>query len=71
MIAKLIIIAWTCFIGWAFLSGLMNVVNSGASDTALAFALILSAPTHFAIWALVALPTYMLSRMFSRRTKNA
>lgn len=66
MIAKIIVIGWTLFIGWAFLAGIGNVLETSPNDAALGFAVMFSAMFHLFLWMLVTLPTYMISRMFRR-----
>jgi hypothetical protein len=71
MISKIIIIGWTCFIGYTFVGGMFAALDVGASDAVFAFGMLFSAFFHLALWLLVALPTYMISRMFQRRRNDA
>jgi hypothetical protein len=71
MIARLIIIGWTIFIGYAFVSGLMEASKTAAgNEAALGFAAMVSMVLHLVAWAFVALPTYMISRMVTRRKED-
>lgn len=67
MFAKLIVIGWTLLIGYALLKGLADTAALNPSDTVMGLAIAFSAITHLALWLLVALPTYMISRMFRRQ----
>jgi hypothetical protein len=51
----------------AFLSGLNEAAQTTSSDGVLGFAFAVSTIVHFCLWALVALSTYMISRMFAKR----
>ena len=71
MITRLIVIGWTIFIGWAFLSGVADVASQQPSglgaqfDTnVVGFAMMVSAITHFALWCAVCVPAYIFHRMF-------
>ena len=66
MLSKIVMIGWTVFVGWSFLVGLAALSEqpeSAANVIAVAFSVIF----HFALWCLVGVPTYFLSRMFSRK----
>lgn len=67
MLSKALILAWTGFIAWSFLSGMEAVHEASAPDDALvAYVLIFSLIIHGFIWGAVAMPIYVISRMFQR-----
>jgi hypothetical protein len=65
MIAKLIVVGWTLFVGYAYVSGLANV-SSDHAVSGLVFGF--STIVHLAYWSLVAIPTFVISSMFRRRS---
>lgn len=68
MISRFIIVGWTLFIAYSFFYGLAAVVEGGIDPESgiFAFAFSTSIIVHFVAWMIVALPTYMISRMFRR-----
>ena len=69
MLSKAVMIGWTVFVGWSFLSGMAALSEQpGGPDSAVnVLAVAFSVFFHFGLWCLVGVPTYFLSRMFSRK----
>lgn len=68
MITKAILLAWTAWILWAFLNGVneASLEYGGRVGEIDGIALLVSAIVHFLIWLIVAVPTYMIGRLFQK-----
>jgi hypothetical protein len=71
MISKIIIVGWTLFIAYAFFSGMADVAETTDTESGVFATAMFSVFFHFFAWAIVALPTYMISRMFRRQNSHA
>jgi hypothetical protein len=66
MIAKLIVVAWTLFVGYGYVGGIFEAATANPINGVFVVGLVVSSAGHLALWMVVALPTYMISRMFNR-----
>lgn len=70
MISKTIIVGWTIFLLYWFFAGVTALNEGGASDAIAGAVIMVSMIVHFLMWCAVAIPTYVISRMFSRRPER-